>query len=476
MRYRKMFLAALAAAMLLSACGQGAKEPAAAEPVRITVWHYYNGAQLQTFDALVEEFNATAGKDQGIVVESSSRGTVNDLALSVMSAANGEAGAEEIPNIFAAYSDTAYALDQLGYVAQLNEYMTEAELSAYVDSYMEEGRLSGEDLKIFPVAKSVEIMVLNKTDWAPFAAATGASYEDLATIEGVTAAAEAYYNWTDAQTPEANDGKALFGRDAMANYFFSGSMQLGTELFRVADGKASLDFDQDVLRALWDNYYVPFVKGYFNASGRFRSDDLKTGNVLACVCSSSGATYLPDSVSTSDSEEHPIELAILPCPQFQGGAAYAIQQGAGMVVTTRSDEEIAASVEFLKWFTEDGRNIRFSVGSGYLPVTKTASDMEAINAAGLAVTDVMEKVLTVSVDTVAGNRLYTPPAFTAGVEARSVLEYAMSDAAVRDRAVVAERMAAGESLEEAAADFTSDEYFEAWYTGLLSQLQALADG
>lgn len=476
MRYRKMFLAALAAAMLLSACGQGAKEPAAAEPVRITVWHYYNGAQLQTFDALVEEFNATAGKDKGIVVESSSRGTVNDLALSVMSAANGEAGAEEIPNIFAAYSDTAYALDQLGYVAQLNEYMTEAELSAYVGSYIEEGRLSGEDLKIFPVAKSVEIMVLNKTDWVPFAAATGASYEDLATIEGVTAAAEAYYNWTDAQTPEPNDGKALFGRDAMANYFFSGSMQLGTELFQVTDGKVSLDFDQDVLRALWDNYYVPFVKGYFNASGRFRSDDLKTGNVLACVCSSSGATYLPDSVSTSDSEEHPIELAILPCPQFQSGAAYAIQQGAGMVVTTRSDEEIAASVEFLKWFTEDGRNIRFSVGSGYLPVTKAASDMEAINAAGLAVTDVMEKVLTVSVDTVAGNRLYTPPAFTAGVEARSVLEYAMSDAAVRDRAVVAERLAAGESLEEAAADFTSDEYFEAWYAGLLSQLQALADG
>lgn len=473
MRYRRMILAALAAAMLLSGCGEGAEEPAAAEPVRITVWHYYNGEQLQTFDALVEEFNATEGKDKGIVVESSSRGTVNDLALSVMSAANGDAGAEEMPNIFAAYSDTAYALDQLGYVAQLDGYMTEAELSAYVDSYIEEGRLSGADLKIFPVAKSVEIMVLNKTDWTPFAAATGASYEDLATMEGVTAAAEAYYNWTDAQTPEPNDGKALFGRDAMANYFFSGSMQLGTELFQVSEGKASLDFDRDVLRALWDNYYVPFVKGYFNASGRFRSDDLKTGNVLACVCSSSGATYLPDSVSISDSEEHPIELAILPCPQFQGGAAYAIQQGAGMVVTTRSDEEIAASVEFLKWFTEDGRNIRFSVGSGYLPVTDTASDMAAINASGLAVTDVMEKVLTVSVDTVIGNRLYTPPAFTAGAEARSVLEYAMSDAAVRDRAAVVERLAAGEGLEEAAADFTSDEWFETWYAGVLSQLEAL---
>lgn len=476
MRYRRIVLAALAAAMLLSGCGRGAGSPVEAEPMRITVWHYYNGAQLQAFDALVEEFNATEGKDKGIAVESSSRGTVNDLALSVMAAANGDAGAEEIPNIFAAYSDTAYALDQLGYVAQLNEYMTEAELSAYVDSYIEEGRLNGGDLKIFPVAKSVEIMVLNKTDWEPFAAAAGASYEDLATIEGVTAAAEAYYNWTDAQTPEPNDGKALFGRDAMANYFFSGSMQLGTELFQVAEGKVTLDLDQEVLRALWDNYYVPFVKGYFNASGRFRSDDLKTGNVLACVSSSSGATYLPDSVSTSDSEEHPIELAILPCPQFQGGADYAIQQGAGMVVTTRSDEEIAASVEFLKWFTEDSRNIRFSVGSGYLPVTKTASDMAAINASGLTVTDVVEKVLTVAVDTVAGSRLYTPPAFTGGAEARNVLERAMSDAAARDRAVVAERLAAGESLEEATADFTSDEYFETWYAGLLSQLEALAGG
>ena len=39
------------------------------------------------------------------------------------------------------------------------------------------------------------------------------------------------------------------------------------------DGSMTLNFDHDAVRTLWDNYYVPFIKGYFSASGRFRSDE-----------------------------------------------------------------------------------------------------------------------------------------------------------------------------------------------------------
>ena len=38
---------------------------------------------------------------------------------------------------------------------------------------------------------------------------------------------------TDEQTEEPDDGKALFGRDAMANYMFVGARQLGGNLFEV---------------------------------------------------------------------------------------------------------------------------------------------------------------------------------------------------------------------------------------------------
>lgn len=104
----------------------------------------------------------------------------------------------------------------------------------------------------------------------------------------------------------------------MANYMFVGARQLGGNLFEVKDGKMTLNFDKEIVRKLWDNYYVPYVKGYFAASGRFRSDDIKTGNILAYVGATSSAIF-PTQVMTSDTESHDIELEVLTPPEFEGG-------------------------------------------------------------------------------------------------------------------------------------------------------------
>lgn len=45
----------------------------------------------------------------------------------MLNAAEGKVGAEELPNIFSGYADTAYALDQQGMVVDLNDYLTESE-------------------------------------------------------------------------------------------------------------------------------------------------------------------------------------------------------------------------------------------------------------------------------------------------------------------------------------------------------------
>ena len=460
--------------VILGGCGN--KSPLDAKnPVAIDVWTYYNGDQLTAFDSLVEEFNETVGKEEGIIVKGYSQGSVNDLEMNVLAAVRGEVGADEVPNIFAAYADTAYAVDQMGQVVDLKDYLSEEEVSAYIESYIREGDFSGGgEIKIFPTAKSTEIFVLNKTDWDVFASETGASYEDLADMDSLVETAQRYYEWSDGKTPDVpNDGKALFGRDAMANYMLIGSMQMGTEIFQVSEGKMTLDFDKETVRSLWDHYYVPFVKGYFAATGRFRSDDIKTGNIIAYVGASSGVSFLPESVNISDTESYPIEMEILPCPKFEGeDSAYAVQQGAGMVVTKGSEAEIYASVEFLKWFTADERNIKFSVNSGYLPVTKTANDKNAVMNSGAQISDNMGKMLSVAVDTVNGNKMYTTRAFETGTKARNILEYAMSDRAAADREEVMSRLAAGMSLEEAAAEFVSDAYFDAWYEDTAKQLQA----
>ena len=464
-------LCAAALALGCAGCSGSAGPEVPAKVTNITVWTYYNGDQLESFNSLVNQFNETVGAQKGIKVSTESQGSVNDLETSVMDSAEGKVGAAAMPNIFSAYADTAYALDQMGMVVDLSPYLTEEEKAQFVEGYLSEGDFREDDsIKIFPVAKSTELLFLNDTDWQAFADAADVRYEDLATMEGLTAAAEKYYNWTDAQTAAPDDGKALFGRDAMANYMLVGAQQLGDTIFAVKDGRMTVNFERDVARRLWDNYYVPFVRGWFAATGRFRSDDIKTGNVLGYVGSSSSATFFPTRVTNDANQSHEISLKTLPAPQFESGEAVAVQQGAGMVVTAAKEEEVEASVEFLKWFVRAENNIAFSVGSGYLPVTRKANDMQEILASGLTLDDNMQQTLAVAVDTVNGNRLYTPHAFAGGSSARKVLEYGLSDLAAADRETVVQRIAEGQSAAEAEAEFLTDEYFEVWYQDICAKL------
>lgn len=433
-------------------------------PTQVTIWHYYNGTQLEAFDKLIREFNETEGRKQGIIVEAISQGNVQSLEDAVLDAVEQKAGKDVIPSIFASYADTAYEVDQLGYAVDLKPYLTEKEQEEFVDSYLEEGMFSGDgSLKIFPTAKSTEIFVMNRTDWNKFANATGADIQQLDTMEGVLEVAEQYYEWTDSLTEESGDGKAFFGRDAMANYMLIGARQMGVEIFQVSDGKVTINFDKDIMRKLWESYYVPYVKGYFASSGGFRSDDVKTGNILAFVGSSSGAMFFPSEVVLNDTESYPIELEVRKAPKFKDGEDYAVQQGAGMVVTKKEEAEIYASVQFLKWFTQEKQNIQFAVSSGYLPVTEEANQTEVIQKYMENQDKGRMKIVEKAIETVQENKLYTPKAFARGTDARSVLEYGMSDPAEKAREKVVERMKNGMSMEEAAAEFISDEAFESWY-------------
>lgn len=145
---RRTFLAASAAATL-AACSAnpGAQQEAPAKtakldpsnPTSVTVWHYYNGAQQAAFDEIVGEFNDGAGKAEGIHVEAQSLGSVSDLESAISDSVAGAVGSRELPGIFSSYSDTAYAAQQKGALANIAQYFTSSELSEFVDGYLQEG-------------------------------------------------------------------------------------------------------------------------------------------------------------------------------------------------------------------------------------------------------------------------------------------------------------------------------------------------
>lgn len=465
-------------ALALTGCGK--KSPLdPGDPVSLTVWHYYNGSQQAAFDTLVEEFNDTVGREKGIFVQSYSQGSVPDLETAVRDAINGKVGADDMPDIFSSYADTAYEVEQAGALADLSAYLEKEDLEKYVDSYIEEGRIAADGtLRIFPTAKSTEIMMINKTDWEPFAQAAGISLDDLKTMEGVTAAAQAYYEWTDSQTPDVpGDGKAFYGRDAVANYFIIGLQQLGTEIFQVENGQMTLNLPKDQLRRLWENYYVPMVKGYFGAYGSFRSDDVKTGDLLAYTGSTTSAMYFPDQVELEDGS-YPIDYIVLTPPVFEGGRPYAVQQGAGMVVSKTDEKHEYAAVEFLKWFTQAENNLQFGSVSGYLPVMKEAGSISKLDQViadrNLTVAPKTYDCLTTVLGELDNMTLYTNKSFENGSSARKVLEYNLADKAAQDREEIVLAMEQGKSLEEASADYVTEEAFEEWYDSFCDALRNTA--
>lgn len=440
-------------------------------PVTITLWHYYNGELKNAFDYLVEEFNETLGKEKGIIVDALGQGGVNDLADAVSKSANQEAGALPLPNIFATYVDTAMEVDSLGLLVPLDDYFTKAELEAYVPSYIEEGRRNTDGkLIVFPVAKSTELLMINKTAFDAFSAATGVTTADLATWEGLATAAQKYYTFSG--------GKAFFGRDAHANYTIIGCKQLGKELFAVSDSnEVALQMDKAVMRRLWDNFYLPYVNGYYLNHGRFSTDDAKTGDIIALVGSSSGANYFPKEVAISEKESQSIECVVLPVPNFEGTSPYAVQQGAGMAVTKSDEKHEYASSVFLKWFTEKDRNIEFSARSAYLPVKTEANDtalmQQIVKDKGINMSAVTEVSLEVAIEQVKNYTLYTNKPFKNSYDARQVLENALLKKAQADRLVVEQKVADGAAHDEAVAAVATDETFDAWYAELEKQLTDL---
>ena len=476
-----LILSVLCVALLLFAAGCGSGSDSALDPdnpVTVTVWNYYNGDQLAAFEQLVEEFNGSVGAEKGIVVVNVSQGDINTLADSLLASAGGEAGAQELPTLAAVYAETAYILEQSDALEAMDSYFSEEELAAYVPGFLDEGRFNADnELLLFPILKSTEIFTANETDWAPFAEATGITLESITTKDELTAAAKTYYEWTDGLTPNvADDGKALYGRDSVANYVYAGSYQLGHEMFRVENGQLTVDMDRDTFKTLWDNFYIPYVNGYFGSYAKFRSEDCKTGKILALTSSTSSVSYLPTAVTLEDDTSHDIttyESMDLP---FAGAVNDAVvQQGASYCLLKSTAGQQEGAVEFLKWFTEPDRNLHFALMSGYSPVTLASNTEEAITAAysGDVSTpngQIVLGSLLLSADAFSDSTAYATKPFNGSKDARVILGDSLQFTAEEDRAAVVAAIEAGASREEAVAPYVTDEYFDAWFEELCTQV------
>lgn len=440
------------------------------EKIVLTLWHYYNGTTKDMLDNMIDEFNETLGLEKNITVEAYSHSNVSELASALVSAANKEVGMDDMPDIFAAYSDTALLLNDLGVVAPVDSYFTDEELSLFRQEFLDEGRFGTDGtLKILPVAKSTEILFINDSDFQIFSDATGVTLSQLDTWESMAEVAQIYYDWTDSQTEEPYDGRALFGIDSEANFMIIGSRQTGEEIYDYNGDTVTFGLSENGAKKIWDNYMVPYIKGHYISYGSFRSDDIKSGDLLMYAGSTSSVYYFPSSVELGRTQAYDIVGTTMPYPYFEGSEKIAIQQGAGMVVSKSDEIREAASVEFLKWFSAAEYNLDFAVSTGYIPVQNEALEYDSVLSvleeySNGEISDVVLSTIDTTYNyTLPEYTFYANQPFDGSYDARNAITNYIVDTLKVATDELAEQTEQGADRDTVISELTSDESFKDWY-------------
>ncbi len=329
------------------------------EPITLTLWHVFGGQTESPMNEFVEEFNATIGKNNGVVINVTSISNSSDIHDALITAARGHAGAGDLPDLFFCYPETAKSIGSDRLIGW-NDHFTKEELRQYIPEFLEEGTIDA-NILVFPVAKSSEALFVNEIIFDRFAADTGVTYGQLSTWEELFEVAEKYYQWSD--------GKTFIMHDELLNFCQINTKALGGQAF-IGD---SLNFDDPTFREQWNIVAKAAISGHLRVEDNYETVCMMTGDIIAGIGSTASIMYFQDTVTFRDNTTEPLLIRSLPCPTPTGGTKMAMQQGTGLAASVKGNaKKEAAALLFAKWITEGEVNLRFVTQSGYMPVQNAA--------------------------------------------------------------------------------------------------------
>lgn len=367
MKHKKILSTLCGICLIISMAGCGVSKNK--EPIQLTLWHVYGEQVASPINELIDEFNSTVGQKEGIQITVTSVSNSNKIHEGVLAAVNHEPGAPELPDIFNCYPKTVSAMQDSDMLVDYRDYFNDKELEGYIKEFLDEGTFD-ERLHIFPVAKSTELMFINKTLFDRFAKETGAKLDDLATWEGLYKTASLYSDWTDALTPDTpNDGKAFLANDYPFHYFQIGVRSLGEEFFNGERFSFCPSY-----KTAWDLLAPAAIKGGVWLGEGYATEALRTGDAIATIASSASVLYYKNIVTYEDNTSEEIEIISMPYPYFENGEKMVMQRGSGFCTVKSTHEREKAACTFIKWLTEPEQNTKFVTSLGYVPVCYEAYD------------------------------------------------------------------------------------------------------
>ena len=209
-----------------------------------------------------------------------------------------------------------------------------------------------------------QLVFLNGSQYARFAADTRAQLSTLATWDGFFAMAAAYRQWSQ--------GKPFCALDYPLRLVELNALEQGSgALYK----DSWYDLTNETFRASWMEFARALVQGDILVSDLYSNTQVMTGETLAGLGSSAAILYYNDVVTYPDNTTEPTDLLLAPLPHAAGTATPLMPQaGVGLCAFKTTDQKAEAAAVFLRWLTEQQRNLEFAADTGYMPVSSAAFD------------------------------------------------------------------------------------------------------
>ena len=333
-------LAAVLPGLVLAGCGGSKTLLSAKDPTMLSIWHVYGEQADSPMNRLLTEFNDTVGKEKGILLNVTNMTNSAAIGSQLQDAKADKPGALDLPDLFSAHASDASALG-IETLVDWNDWFTAEDMAAYVPGFVQDGIIDGRQV-VFPVSKSTQLIFLNGSQYARFAADTGTQLSTLATWDGFFEMAGAYRQWSQ--------GKPFCALDYPLRLVELNALEQGSgELYK----GSWYDLTNETFRASWMEFARALVQGDILISDLYSNTQVMTGETLAGLGSSAAILYYNDFVTYPDNTTEPTDLLLAPLPHAAGTATPLMPQaGVGLCAFKTTGQKAEAAAVFLRWLTE----------------------------------------------------------------------------------------------------------------------------
>ena len=326
---------------------------------KLVVWYAVSGASGEIFNKLSEQF----AKEYGVELELSYSGGSGDTATKVSAALL----THTQPDVALMYAGPLYTGGEGDFrISELLKTTNDFDTADIFEGMMDYCDYMGEGTCALPFGISTQVMYYNKDilkkagvdmtnppkTWAEFYTVLGQVMEKGS-------------NGTD-------DFKAFDTNDE-AWLFKSMLMQNGCTIIENNNGEITPIFNNEKAVEVGDYWLSLVDAGYMAAAKHSNAENAFLGGNLAFIAASSNRITRWAGTTT-------FELGAIEMPSFSGEPSLALG-GNVIVLLTEDESRIQAAWKYMTYLTNAVNNTEFALGTGYLPIHKSAMERQEVKDA-----------------------------------------------------------------------------------------------